>query len=299
MRWIIMSALVAAGIIAVGATAALAQIGARAGPSLIAIPAAIPMHGSEVAEFAGSGFAPGEIVRISITDQFGLTWDITSSVTPIPLEVNTAGAFVGQLKIERWATRSIGEPGPLSLNVTPFDDHTNILATTPLILCPADLKGQQVSLSCEPTEAPEDMFLRMAEELGLLGDAYIGIVYELNRFAIEDNLFQLRMGSEPYWGYAAEERPDSTQGDGLVMTINLGDTIKFDRLGTSGSRSTKDHHFTITELGIDITLTPGERIEPYELKPDKAGEFVIFDSEDPDGHGKTLLIVNEPPGGGG
>ena len=136
---------------------------------------------------------------------------------------------------------------------------------------------------------------------GALGDVgYRGVVYELDRFQVEDGLFQLRIGATPYWGYDVEQRINAPEeADGIVMTINLGDTLRFSRLNTSGSRTTKPHRLVIAELGIDVDVGPGVRIEPWELKPDKVGEFLIDDPTDPGKHGKVLLIVNEPPDGSG
>ena len=76
------------------------------------------------------------------------------------------------------------------------------------------------------------------------------------------------------------------------MTIALGDSIMIsDRLE---NRGTVDHNFTIADLGIDVAMTPDQRIEGgFEIKPDKVGEFVINDSLHPDGHGRALLIVTE------
>ncbi len=124
-----------------------------------------------------------------------------------------------------------------------------------------------------------------------------GTVYEVAGFVVEDGLFELRMGDEAYWGYQAEGRPSNRAAE-LLITAKVGDTIKFEVIRQSGSRSTKAHHFTIEGLGIDINLdeeygTGGGRVEPYELKLDQAGTFVIDDSTDPGEHGKATLVVEE------
>jgi hypothetical protein len=112
----------------------------------------------------------------------------------------------------------------------------------------------------------------------------------LDRFQIEDGLFELRVGAAGAFGYAADARIYSTEGDGIVMTIKLGDTITFTELRTSSSRSTKNHHFTITELGIDEELDPGERYG-FSFTPHRTGTFTIFDSSDPRAHGNAQLVV--------
>ena len=268
--------------------------------------------------FNGSGLKPGQFFELTFTDavsdeaRFKRQRLVLYDGADILLQANNAGAFAGTLAELRPGDHTPGmraetqqEGGVVTVEVRDTDTG-EVLASAPWVICGQTREnywcpGADDPLPAEAPEAPEDLFFRMAEELGLLGGAvgYRGIVYELDRFQVEDNLFQLRIGSEPHWGYAAEERIDATAGDGIVMTINLGDTLKFSRLGTSSRRTTKDHRLAITELGIDIEVGPGVRIEPWELKPEKAGEFVIDDPTDPGAHGKVLLIVNEPPDGSG
>ncbi|MCH7608190.1 MAG: hypothetical protein IIC94_06465 [Chloroflexi bacterium] len=116
------------------------------------------------------------------------------------------------------------------------------------------------------------------------------VIYVLDNWVVEDGNFELRMGSEPYWGYEAEARPTSKTGDGIVMTANVGDTLQFGRLRQSGSRSTKPHNFTIEGLGIDIPLGDAA-VEPFEIVLTIEGTFIIDDSTDPGEHGKAVLIV--------
>ena len=116
------------------------------------------------------------------------------------------------------------------------------------------------------------------------------VIYVLDNWVVEDGNFELRMGPEPYWGYEAEARPVSKTGDGIIMTANVGDTLTFERLRQSGSRSTKLHHFTIEGLGIDIPLGDAA-VEPFEIVLTIEGTFTIDDSTDPGEHGKAVLIV--------
>ena len=108
---------------------------------------------------------------------------------------------------------------------------------------------------------------------------------------MEDGKYELRMGANAYWGYTAEERINSIVGDGIVMTIKLGDTIKFSRFRSSSSRSTDDHTVTNADLGIDVTLAPGDDKGPTEWTPDKVGTFVLDCTPHPGGHGKFTIIV--------
>ena len=119
--------------------------------------------------------------------------------------------------------------------------------------------------------------------------AAAGVTYEINTISIEDGKIELRMGAEAYWGYAADQRDiNSNEGDGWVITVNVGDALNIEVLAVSGRRSTKPHSFTIEGLGIDFE--PVGR-EPYSITFDTAGTFVIDDSTDPGEHGTAKIIV--------
>ena len=232
--------------------------------------------------FSGSGLEPGQRFTPTI-EAFG----VEGVVVPLPGDMRQAsgeGTFaVGTPGIRpgRFLDPDIELRGGAFL-VKLWDTETEtLLATTPWLVC-----GQ----------SRENAWCEAAAETALVPEPVVegaGTVYKLDRFQVEDNLFQLRIGGTSYWGYDVESRINATEGDGIVMTIKLGDTLKFDRLGTSSSRTTVDHRLTIEGLGIDLEIGPGFRLEPWELKPDKAGEFVIDDSSDPGAHGKVLLIVTE------
>ena len=233
--------------------------------------------------FYGSGLEPGQWFRISMEAE-GEDGDVTFAVEDFR-QANASGAFAlspPEIRPDRWAVRDVfGQQGGV-FNVKLWDmDTDKLLAWTPLVICGSEGENPWCGAALDTAIVPEPVVLEGAPT-----------VYRPNRFRIEDGFFQLRMGSEPYWGYGAEDRIDSTAGDGIVMTIKLGDTIKFNRL-ENRTDVEMIHHFTIAELEIDIEMAPALRIEPYELKPDKAGEFVIDDSSDPGAHGKALLIVTE------
>ena len=232
--------------------------------------------------FSGSGLEPSQRFTLTI-EAFG----VEGVVVPLPGDMRQAsddGTFaVGTPGIRpgRFLDPEIELRGGAFL-VKLWDMETEaLLATTPWLVC-----GQ----------SRENPWCDAAEETALVPEPVVegaGTIYKLDRFQVEDNLFQLRIGGTPYWGYDVDARINATEGDGIVMTIKLGDTIKFDALRTSSSRTTVEHHFAIAELGIDVEVGPGVRIEPYELKPEIAGEFVIDDPTDPGKHGKVLLIVTE------
>ena len=122
-----------------------------------------------------------------------------------------------------------------------------------------------------------------------------GTVWAAEQMVLEDGRIQLRMGPQAYWGYAAAEELYADEVGGIVMTVKVGDTITFDTIRVSGSRSTKPHHFTIEGLGIDLNLdegTGGSRVEPFEIGPfTEPGEYIIDDSTDPGSHGSAKIVV--------
>ncbi|MEE8146519.1 MAG: hypothetical protein V3T24_02850 [Longimicrobiales bacterium] len=120
-----------------------------------------------------------------------------------------------------------------------------------------------------------------------------GSTYVVSAIVMEDNLFELRMGSDAYWGYDPDSRPKSNAGDGLVLAVRVGDTIHVETLRQSGSRSTKPHHLTIEGLGIEHDLSV-DRVEPFEIGPfTEPGEYIIDDSSDPGEHGGFKIVVTE------
>lgn len=123
--------------------------------------------------------------------------------------------------------------------------------------------------------------------LELLAPIPEGITFEVDRFTIEDGKFELRM-LDAYWGYDAGADIPSNEGAGIVMTMNVGDTLSIGIFSVSNSRSTIPHNFTIEGLGIDFQP---EGRDPYSIKFLEAGTFVVNDSTDPNGHGKTQIVI--------
>ena len=227
--------------------------------------------------FMGSGLEPGQ--------WFSITIDTEGSETTVGFDMERAANEHGVFALgtpgvrpERFLGAQFEQRGGVFI-VKLWDTETGaLLASTPWAVCGLDRANEWCEAAVATALVPEPVV------------EGAGTIYNIARIRIQDGLFQLRMGADAYWGYEAEARIDSTSGDGWVMTIKLGDTIKLDRLE---DRGTVNHNFTIAELGIDIAMTPDQRIEPFELKPDKVGEFVIDDSSDPGAHGKALLIVTE------
>ena len=157
-------------------------------------------------------------------------------------------------------------------------DTPTLLASTPWVVCGQARENEWCAAAVDTAIVPEPV---------VEGS---GTVWNISRIRIEDDNFQLRVGAGAKWGYDAEARIESKAGDGWVMTIALGDTIVLERLENRGSTN---HNFTIAGLGIDVAMTPEQRIEPFRLKPEQAGEFMIDDSIDPGAHGQAKLIVTE------
>ena len=124
-----------------------------------------------------------------------------------------------------------------------------------------------------------------------------GTVWLVDQMVMEDGRMQLRMGSESLWGYGGTERPYADEVGGFVLTVKVGDTIRFETIRQSGGRSTKGHHFTIEGLGIDLNLDDdfgggGASVEPFEIGPfTEPGEYISDDSTDPGSHGSAKIVV--------
>ena len=120
------------------------------------------------------------------------------------------------------------------------------------------------------------------------------VIYEADSLVLEDGIFELRMGSEGYWGYAPGDRASTRGGEEIVITAKVGDTLSFGLLRQSGSRSTKPHSLTIEGLGIDIPLADAN-VSPFEIELEREGTFLVDDSSDPGEHGVFKIVVG--PGG--
>ena len=121
-------------------------------------------------------------------------------------------------------------------------------------------------------------------------------VYELARISTPDCNYELRMGLTTAWGYndpVDDSRINATVGDGILVTINVGDTLRFDRFETPSRLCTETVSIVNEELGLNETLQPDERIEPYEIVFPKAGSFVIDDPAKPGGRGTFVIEVKE------
>ena len=123
------------------------------------------------------------------------------------------------------------------------------------------------------------------------------VVYEIHTIVVEDGLFELQMGEAPYWGYGGGERISSNEGDGVLITVKVGDTLNVGTVRRAGSRTTKLHFFTIEALGIDHAMVSGGSIEPLVLEFTEAGTIIVDDSSDPGEHGVFKIVV-EPAGVG-
>ena len=131
--------------------------------------------------------------------------------------------------------------------------------------------------------------------------------YTFGDFVFEDGKLELRMGETAYFGYDAEQRIPTIPGliEIVFGPIKVGDTLSFARCRQSGSRSTKEHRLTVDALGLDHNLygeTGGGAIgdsddtsNNCEFTFDAPGEYLIYDSTDPDGHGVARIIVEAGP----
>ncbi len=168
---------------------------------------------------------------------------------------------------------------------------------------PPEEHGRAVFLICEEISADGKSCAGGGEAAAFDG------TYVVGDFIVEDGKFVLEMGATPYWGYDAEQGVPTIPGlnEIIIGPIQVGEILSFTRCRQSGSRSPDTiHHLTIDALGIDFNLDDGRRGsdppggtigEPDEgvtcdIGPfTAAGEYLIYDSTDPDGHGVAKIIV--------
>jgi hypothetical protein len=119
-------------------------------PSVTAFPAVAKLHSRTKLVFAGTGFAPGEEVRILLGDAYGNTSDVTGWLVTASGEVEETGAddaqgvsivradasgnFAGGFAMGRFERTQYEAPW----GITVTDTDYNAIATTPLVFCDPD-----------------------------------------------------------------------------------------------------------------------------------------------------------------
>ena len=230
--------------------------------------------------FIGSGLEPGQAFTI-VVETAGLESEMTNSLIGERIANNVGGFALG---MELRQDRQVGLPdqvlgyGPVNVRLYNADQSV-LLATAPWVWCTSDLDGliadpwcgaAQDGVALAPPEPPSDF-----------------TTWVVDQFIIEDGKFELRMAGAA-WGYEAAQRVSSAEGDGIVMTVGVGDTIAWDVFTVSGARSSIPHTFGIAGMGLEV-VPPGR--DPYEITFDTAGTFIIDDPTDPGAHGNAKVIV--------
>ena len=255
------------------------------------------------------GVVVGEDGTVLWTADGGRTWQPTDSGITSPLN---GVAFAGDATVwavgdggtvlfsgdsgVTWTSRTIDPSLNSALDAVSFDDAVGVIVGAEGTVWTTSDGGaswtRQEILEAgdgtsdgqlEPTARPlggVDVHVSQVGTAVIVVEA-VGVsaptTYVVERFALEDGPFELSVGAEAKWGYAARKGIRSDKQD-IVMTVKVGDTIRFERLSSNSSRSTVEHAFTIVDLGIDERLQPGDVIEPYELLLDQVGTFTITDS---------------------
>ena len=245
--------------------------------------------------FYGSGLAPGQWYGITIEGE-GRAANIDALAENALRQANETGAFAVTLAAIRPSDghpldEAWGKRGGVLVAWLWDVDTDALLASTPFIMCGSDGENAWCDAAQDSAVVPDVVVAGPSA-------APIGTVYTLDEIRFRDGLFELRMGDTPAWGYAAEERIWSGPYEGnpvqdIVLTINVGDSIVFpDGLVSSSSSSTSTHYFTIDELGINEEIPIGMDTNfGFTLAPTEPGEYRIYCSAHPDGHGKMTLVV--------
>ena len=232
--------------------------------------------------FIGSGLEPNQAFTI-VVETAGLESELTNSLIGERIANNVGGFILG---MELRQDRQVGIPeqvqgyGPVNVRLYNADQSV-LLATAPWVWCTSDLEGVITDPWCGSAQdgvvlsapAPPSEFT----------------TWVVDQFILEDGKFELRMAGAA-WGYEASQRISSAEGDGIVMTVKVGDTITWDIFTVSGARSSKPHTFGIADMGIEF-VPPGR--DPHEITFDTAGTFIIDDPTDPGAHGNAKVIVEQ------
>ena len=129
--------------------------------------------------------------------------------------------------------------------------------------------------------------------------AYAPVTYELDEIRVRDDVWELRMGTTPLWGYEAEQRVRTDEVGDIRVFLNGGDKIVFPDGLTGSSGNAATYNVTIDEIGLDAEVPPGEDTNlGIELEFPEPGVFRLYDSTDPDHtKGNFFIIVAVPPTG--
>ena len=117
------------------------------------------------------------------------------------------------------------------------------------------------------------------------------VVYVLDKLTSRDCGYEFRMGEITAWGYGVGDRIRGLDGDGILITVQVGDTLQMRRFDNPARTCEQPMTVANEELGINYTLQPDEQIEPFVINLTKAGTFVIDNPADPGSHGKFVIEV--------
>ena len=129
--------------------------------------------------------------------------------------------------------------------------------------------------------------------------AYTPVTYILDEIRVRDDVWELRTGTDPLWGYEAEQRVRTDEVGDIRIFLNAGDKIVFPDGLTGSSGNAATYFVTIDEIGLDAEVPPGEDTNPgIELEFPEPGVYRLYDSSDPEHtKGNFFIIVATPPTG--
>ena len=119
-------------------------------------------------------------------------------------------------------------------------------------------------------------------------DPSVPFVYEVERIQLSEG-YQFRPSVDA-WGYNRGDRIEARDGDGILITFRVGDTLNVARV-TNPLRLTNETNSLVNEeLGINLTLAPDVEVS-LNITFDRAGTFVLDDPAKPGALGKFVIVV--------
>jgi hypothetical protein len=113
----------------------------------------------------------------------------------------------------------------------------------------------------------------------------------------EDGGIKLTVGAAPAGGYESGQVLDSSEGDGWVLKLDVGDKLVVGTIGQA-SGAAEWHRFSLPDLGVSFPLSPdegGSSVTNWRFTFFEEGIYALKDAHN---HGKAWIAVGDVDLGG-